>query len=172
MKERILNVGCGSSDYGTDRIDVVKTPTTTKVANLNLGFPYKDEIFDEVYANNVLEHIKNLDTFANECYRVLKKRGRLYICTDNAAYIAWHVLKSHEHNAFYKNQHKNYPIRDDADDGHYHMFVPSNLKLLFKKFKNHKFSYKYGGRNRIVNNLIKLIPKKMGAISIVMEAEK
>ena len=89
--KRILNLGCGNETYGTDRVDYIKTKTTTKVADLNKKFPYPSNSFDEVYSCDALEHIRNLGNFAEECFRVLKKGGKLYIRTDNAAYLPYHL---------------------------------------------------------------------------------
>jgi hypothetical protein len=57
---RILNVGCGNDSYGTDRIDICKSKTTTKVADLEKQFPYKGSFFDEVLAKFIFEHMTNL----------------------------------------------------------------------------------------------------------------
>jgi len=38
---RILNIGCGNQTYGTERIDIVKTKTTTKVCDVGGGFLLK-----------------------------------------------------------------------------------------------------------------------------------
>lgn len=73
--KKILNVGCGDQRYGTHRIDMFKTKTTTEVGDLNKKFPYKDNFFNEVYSNCVLEHLTDLENFVNECYRVLKVGG-------------------------------------------------------------------------------------------------
>lgn len=158
---------------GTDRVDIIETPATTMVYDINEGLPYESKIFDKVICRNVLEHIKDIGTLADEIYRVMKPGATLYLTTDNAAYIAFHALKSHEHNAFLQNQYKSHDYKHDYDtDRHYHLFVHSNLFYLFKKFRNHKFGYIYGGRNKIVHQLIKLIPFKMGAISVTMECVK
>lgn len=170
---RILNVGCGHDNYGTDRIDIVKTPTTTKVYDLNKGLPYPDNCFDEIKAQAVLEHIKDIGLFANECYRVLKKNGKLYIRTDNAAYIFFHISKKHEHNAFIENQYKSHDYKHDTkEDAHYHLFVPSNLIKLFREFRKHTIKYHYGGRNKIVHSLLKILPYHLGAIQVEMRCIK
>src|SRR3990172_10902851 len=95
---RILNIGCGNDDYGTDRIDMYKTKTTTKVVDLNGKLPYPSYYFDSIRCKSVLEHIKNLGILADECYRVLKKGGDIYIRTDHAGFIFAYLLKSHESN--------------------------------------------------------------------------
>jgi len=103
--KRILNLGCGKDTYGTDRIDMFKTPATTKVCDFNKKLPYKDETFDEVYCKSVIEHVKNLDLFEREIYRVLKLGGHLYIRTDFAGYLPMFMFKSHEHNKILEPQY-------------------------------------------------------------------
>jgi SAM-dependent methyltransferase len=171
---KILNVGCGDSNYGTDRIDFMKTPTTTKVADANFPLPYEDNTFDEIYANCVLEHLKNLGTFSEECYRVLKKGGKLYVHTDYAGYIPFHLLKTHEHNHFLNKQYSTGIGYGHVKglDSHYHLFVPSHLLNLFSQFRNPKISFTYGGRNRLFRFLLKLLPKRTGAIGITFQAIK
>ena len=68
MEKRILNIGCGNSRYGTDRIDLYKTPTTTKVVDIEKKLPYPNNYFDEIYCKSVIEHIKNLGIFIDECH--------------------------------------------------------------------------------------------------------
>ena len=171
--KRILNLGCGNDFYGTDRVDFVLTPAVTRLHNLELPLPYDPEIFDEVFASHILEHIKNIGTFANECFRVLKKGGRLIIHTDNANYLPFSLFASHEHNAFLDKQYEGDAYKHEkSEDNHYHLFVSSHLEALFKEFRHRKISFTYGGRNWFNNILLHLLPKKMGAIGIQLEAIK
>jgi ubiquinone/menaquinone biosynthesis C-methylase UbiE len=163
--KKILNLGCGEDNYGTDRLDFVKTKTTTKVSDLNKKFPYKDNSFDEVYSKSVIEHIKNLGIFVDEAYRVLKKGGKIYILTDFAGYIPFFISKKNEHNNYIK-------YNWNSEDAHYHLFVESHLRLLFKKFKNIKINYFYGGGNAIKRLILKSLPFHLGAIHIILTAEK
>lgn len=174
MKRKILNLGCGNDTHGTHRVDFFKTNATTQTADLNEKLPYTNNYFDEIYCKSVLEHIKNLGIFIEECYRVLKKGGKIWIRTDYAGYLPFHLLKGHEHNKELEVHYKNgaeygHPQNEDA---HYHLFVESHLDKLFKKFKNKRFSYFYGGGNRIFNLIARALPKKLGAFHIEMEAYK
>ena len=38
---RTLNLGCGDTDYGTDRVDLYITKTTTLVCNLEDHLPFE-----------------------------------------------------------------------------------------------------------------------------------
>lgn len=174
---KILNLGCGNDMHGDVRVDAIKTNATTHVFDLNGKFPLKDGSFDEIYCKSVLEHIKNLGTFSDECYRVLKKGGKLWIRTDHAGFLLAHLWSKHEPNralemhysagSFGHNQNNT-----TMEDHHYTLFVESHLRHLFNKFRQHKFSYVYGGSNPIEKMIFRLMPKKLGACHIEMEAVK
>lgn len=173
-KMEILNIGCGKSNYGTHRIDKYRTPTTTEVADIEKQLPYKDNYFDEIYCKSVLEHIKNIGIFADECFRVLKKGGKLWIRTDYAGYLPFHLLASHEHN---KELDRHYDLADSyghtqEEDAHYHLFVESHLDKLFYKFHSRYYNYFYGGGNFLLKFIAILLPKKLGAFHIEMTAYK
>jgi len=126
MPKRTLNLGCGEDTYGTDRIDIRETPATTLVHDLEKGIPFPDNFFDELYSKNLLEHLRNVGIHLEECYRVLKKGGRLVIITDNAACSRFYSLGTHE--GRYENKHKNNP-----DDKHYGIFTRQHLKNHLEK---------------------------------------
>jgi len=175
--KRILNLGCGNDNYGTHRIDIFKTSATTEIGDLNKKLPYPGNYFDEVYCKSVLEHIKNLGNFSDEVYRVLKKGGKLRLRTDNAGFLLVHLSKNHEHNKAYERLFEFNPFghkqKDKSiEDHHYALFVPSHLRHLFGKFRNHRFSYFYGGSNKLKRFIYKILPKHTGACHIEMTAYK
>ncbi len=174
---KILNLGCGNDFYGTHRLDMFETPSTTDVSDLNQNFPYPDNYFDEIYCKSVLEHIKNLGNFSNECYRVLKKGGKLWLRTDHAGFILAYLLRRHEPNQGLEIQYLaggfgHQKKKGMIEDHHYALFVESHLKYLFGNLKNHQFGYIYGGSNPIEKFIFRIMPKKIGACHIEMEARK
>lgn len=60
-----------------------KKYVTTKVLDAT-KLPYKDNSFDLVICNHVIEHILNYTTAINEIYRILKKSGYIYLATPNS----------------------------------------------------------------------------------------
>jgi SAM-dependent methyltransferase len=56
--------------------------------DLNEPLPFEDESFDLVHANQVIEHVRDLDLFVAEARRVLRPGGRAVVCTENLA--SWH----------------------------------------------------------------------------------
>jgi predicted SAM-dependent methyltransferase len=117
--KRILNIGSGNQPYGTDRIDILPSQFTTLVCDVEDGLPYAEGIFDEVYTRNLFEHIRNPGFFLNECYRVLKKGGKLILITDNAACQRFYTLGTHE--GRYEKKH-------NPHDKHYSVYTRSHLR--------------------------------------------
>jgi len=103
---RILDVGCGNGTllrmlkkkfpqhifYGADISDVAINSNKKKYLGINWStidcnekIYFKSLFFDIVIAGEVIEHLYDTDTFFQESYRILKKRGRLLITTPNLA---------------------------------------------------------------------------------------
>jgi len=53
--------------------------------DLNKDFDFKDNSFDVVHANQVIEHLYDSDKFLSEIYRILKPNGYAVISTENAS---------------------------------------------------------------------------------------
>jgi SAM-dependent methyltransferase len=107
--KRILNVGCGTDEYGTHRMDFVPAPNVTEVGSV-LQLPYRDGVFDEVFGANILEHMGNPMAFLQECVRVLRPGGKLVMVTDHAGYIGyqfvgWRAGDNHQWHGAHKDRH-------------------------------------------------------------------
>ena len=57
-------------------------------ADLEEPWPFDDDSFDVVHANQVIEHVTGLDHFVEELRRVLVPNGVAVVCTENLA--SWH----------------------------------------------------------------------------------
>ncbi len=93
----ILEVACGSADfsisassYATDVfcIDLVDTRLDSRIQRDHIHFEvmdaslmrYPDKTFDSVFVYNALSHIEQQwEAIENECKRVLKRNGKIYI---------------------------------------------------------------------------------------------
>ena len=67
-----------------------KKGVNVKILDLNQKFPYKDNFFDVVIANHVIEHLVDVRLFVSEIYRILKKGGYIILGTPNLA--SWHNI--------------------------------------------------------------------------------
>jgi SAM-dependent methyltransferase len=59
-----------------------------RTGDIEEPWPFEDNSFDVVHANQVIEHLKRLDHFVSEVRRVLAPGGSAIICTENLA--SWH----------------------------------------------------------------------------------
>lgn len=59
-------------------------------ADLNSPLPWRDQSFDVVTSNQVIEHLCDTDTFVAEIHRVLRRGGLAVISTENLA--SWHNI--------------------------------------------------------------------------------
>lgn len=60
------------------------------VGDLNQHLEFENERFDLVHANQVIEHVADVDHFAQEVFRILKPGGLAIISTENAS--SWHNI--------------------------------------------------------------------------------
>lgn len=108
-KAKVLDLGCWDGDLSLKVAKIIDTkkiygieidPNKVKEAkskgviafkeDLNKKIPFKDNFFDVIIANQVIEHLYNTDNFIEEIYRVLKPNGYVIISTNNLA--SWHNL--------------------------------------------------------------------------------
>jgi SAM-dependent methyltransferase len=59
-----------------------------ELGDVEKRFPYEDETFDLVHANQVIEHLRNTDGFLQECRRVCSPDGLVVLSTNNLS--SWH----------------------------------------------------------------------------------
>lgn len=83
-----LILGAGKSwpkEPGDIFVDIRKFEGIDVAHDLNVTpWPFKDNSSTEISAIHLVEHLKDLLTFMNECWRVLEKGGELYIETPMA----------------------------------------------------------------------------------------
>ena len=102
---RILELGCGTGDLWSGKINELDPGSTLLLSDFSEGMvevvrskfsfhpgvsfeqinieeiPYEEESFNMIIANMMLYHVPNLQKGLKEVYRVLKKDGRFYCAT-------------------------------------------------------------------------------------------
>jgi len=116
---KILDIGCGDkkvkiSSYKVDGIDKLKTKDVDIVCNIEKEkWPIKDNTYDVIYANHVLEHVDNLPHVLREIIRVGKHGSTVKIkvphFTNNGAFRdpthrRFFAYRTFDHFALYKKR--------------------------------------------------------------------
>lgn len=101
--------------------------------DLNKTLPFKNESFNFVLCSNGIEHLENPFLFIRECYRVLKKEGKILITTPNIL-----NLKSRLANLFVGfNLFKGRPCNEiDAYEGGDHIHLANYYELRINLHRN------------------------------------
>jgi ubiquinone/menaquinone biosynthesis C-methylase UbiE len=76
-----LNVGCGKDiKEGYVNLDVVKLPNVDVFHNLDkYPWPFKDNTFEEIICDNVLEHLESIIKPVEELCRISKAGGKIIV---------------------------------------------------------------------------------------------
>lgn len=104
---RLLDLGCDDGEWTmqlasvSDRdsvqgVEIVESRAelaarrgvAITVADLGLKVPLPDCCFDVIHANQVIEHVPDVDLFASEIWRMLKPGGTAIVSTENTS--SWH----------------------------------------------------------------------------------
>lgn len=164
--KKILNIGCGNDTEGTDFLDLYPQRKEVKKYNADTDIiPYKSNTFDKVMTNNMFEHLRNHKLFLDECCRVLKRGGTIYLRTDNAFYFGW----------FFNKQHSGLYNEYGEKDLHYALFTEEHLKNHLKDagFKNCSVHFLWNKNSKPLTRLIRFfLPYEMKHPYIVVEAKK
>jgi len=173
--KKILNIGCGNSTYGTHFIDLY--PQRRGVIKFDVekaDLPFRHNYFDEIFTENIFEHITNPNIFLKRIYKILKRGGIVRLITDNASFWGWHLPGAKTHYGGYEKINKY-----GKSDCHYALYTSWHLYNHFKKVGFINFKYKYlikSDRNpliiRIISSFIRLFSKRMSYPQIEVTASK
>lgn len=91
-----LNLGCGT-DYriGWTNLDSNKKIKADVYADIEKKLPFKDNTFDYVYAEHVLEHVTNLIGLMGELKRICKNKAIIEIRVPHASIMPAHQDPTH-----------------------------------------------------------------------------
>jgi len=66
-----LNLGCGNDTRkGYTNVDVMNIEGVDVVCDIEKKLPFKDNSISEIMLNHIVEHIKDLESFLKELYRI------------------------------------------------------------------------------------------------------
>lgn len=133
--------------FGVDYIDsqlkkAKKIGVNTKKGNLNEKLPYKNNFFDVVHSNQVIEHLTEIDIYISEIFRVLKPGGYVIISTENLSswhnifslIIGWQAFSQHISKKYHIGNPLSPHFEEDLQEGWTHniIFTFYSLKEIFK----------------------------------------
>lgn len=134
-----LNLGCGgdikksNEEESWINLDQSKLKGVDVVHNLNkIPWPFKSNYFDEIYARDVIEHMKDLFKTIKEIHRISKKNAKVKII----------VPYWHSSSAFYPN--------------HNYFFNIDSMKFFIEPKRSYDSFYGFKLEK------IKLIPSRLG----------
>lgn len=106
---KILDVGCSDGKELIKMVKNIKNPQIwgvdidksaiysaqklgikAVIGNIEEGLPFKSNFFDIVIANQIIEHLNDVDFFIKEIKRVTRTNGYLIVSTENLS--SWHNL--------------------------------------------------------------------------------
>lgn len=101
------------------------------LADAGEGLPIATGVCDVIFANQVIEHVFDPYTFADEVYRALRAGGVAVVTTPNVRYLkqTWSlVVRGRGPRTADQNT-----IDGPWDDGHVHYFTHTDLRHLFDR---------------------------------------
>lgn len=158
-KAKVLDIGFYRGELSVERFKNIKHPDIygidiSKEAiksgkifniksikhNLEKGIPFKSDYFDIISANQIIEHLINIDLFVSEIFRVLKPNGYVVLSTENlsswhnifALTLGWQAFSQHiSYKSFIGNPLRLQKRKGESEDIHIKIFTPRGLKDLF-----------------------------------------
>ena len=104
------------------------------VSDFNQSLPFKNCTFDSVVCSNGIEYLEDPYCFVRECYRVLKKEGKLLIETPNILNLQSRVASMLV--GFYRFNGRPYDEVSDHLGGEHRMNLQTYYQLRFNLHRN------------------------------------
>lgn len=138
---KILSIGSGKINERENviRLDISKETGADVVWDLNIfPYPFKDEEFDKVECYDVIEHVDNIPKVMQECFRILKHNGVMFITTPHYSSPNSYIDPTHKFHLSvfsfdcFSDKHK-YSYYSDA------RFIIDLKKIIFQGSSIRKF---------------------------------
>jgi ubiquinone/menaquinone biosynthesis C-methylase UbiE len=129
-----LNLGCGVNiEKDSINLDMVKLKGVNVTHNLNIfPYPFKDNTFDEVFADNVLEHLNDLNKVMEELSRICKEKAIIEIIVPLAPTMF--AFRDPTHKLFFTYRTFEYYTKEETSLNHY---TKARFKILERKIIFH-----------------------------------
>jgi len=93
-----LNLGCGNNKKsGFVGVDAYKCHAVQILADLTVSLPFKDASVDEIFMDNIIEHIPDIPSLMKEIHRICVKNSIITIRTPHFASASSWVDPTHVH---------------------------------------------------------------------------
>ena len=96
---KILAIGSGKMESRENviRLDISKETGADVVWDLNISpYPFSDGEFDKIECYDVIEHVDNIPKVMQECFRILKDDGLMYITTPHYSAANSYIDPTHK----------------------------------------------------------------------------
>lgn len=97
-----LNLGCGNKKKeGFVGVDAFECDAVDVIADITERLPFEDGVVEEIWMDNVIEHIPDIPALFRELHRVCKEGAKITIITPHFASIASWRDPTHVHHLSY-----------------------------------------------------------------------
>jgi len=124
-----LNIGCGNSPKkGFVNLDIVKLKGVDVIHNLEVSpLPFKTSSVSYILADNVFEHIQNLDGLLNEIYRISKNEAITKIIVPHFRSVG--AFSDPTHKRWFTSSTFDYFQKDNPNN----FYIKTNFQIVSKK---------------------------------------
>lgn len=134
-----LNLGAGKNPIeGWVNADFVPENSDVLYIDVRKKMPFKSNTFDYIISEHLIEHLSREEgkKMVKECFRILKKGGKIRISTPNIAFIA-SLYKKNNNNKYYIKKITKRFLKDFYGEDYRPVFVINNAFYNW----GHKFLY-------------------------------
>jgi SAM-dependent methyltransferase len=133
-KKMKLNLGCGKdTKSGYINLDIKKIKGISLICDLNVfPYPFQDAVFDEIYCNNILEHLDDVVRVMEELHRICKPGVRIVIKAPHFTSQYAFADPTHKHYFTYES-FDCFLSKKEADTEHSDWYSDVKFRMLSKK---------------------------------------
>jgi len=138
-KSNKLNFGCGDKiKKGWINVDLSKKKGVDKSFDFEkFPYPFKDNTFDYILADNVIEHLKELRNVFNELWRISKKDAIIDIIVPYYNHVCAYNEPDHEH--FFNERTFHNLVGDTGEGDKEGKGIRGKFEIVEQKLKPGKF---------------------------------